>query len=326
MILEASIAAMLAAEERPPLLPKVETFAERASKKFQEILMDLAEAKLRRDPAEHAKALARVQSYIAGTLVLGNLTGRRSTLIEADKAAAKTGKMRAESGIKLAEMPTMPDYPEEIPKVEFQEAIRDLVAREPRLAGSAAEVSRLYAERHAFALARVTDMRVTQRVQEEVVKSLREGRGGLESKAAIKNILEGVDDYMAAYSETIFRTNAWTAFTSGQFQQAQDPDVREVLPAFEFRSVNDGDTRENHAAADGLIAAVDDPVWNRFAPPLGFQCRCSLEAIEESELRRLGLIDQNGNVIKWVPPGFHNAKPDPGFGMGRPGQGLPVGV
>lgn len=317
LILRAAINAMLSEQERPPLLPKVETFADRAAKEFEEILLDLAESKLTRSPAAYETAMKRTRAYLAGILTLGNLTGRRSMLMEADKVSRKVAASVVPT-VKLA------DYGD-VPKVEFQDAINDLITREPRLASSAAEVQAIYAQQHAFALARVTDLRVTQRVQAEIAKSLREGFGVAESSANIARILGNLEGYAESYSSTVFRTNAWNAFTAGQFQQAQDPDVADMIPAFEYSAIRDGDARPNHLAADGLLAATNDPVWNRHAPPQGFACRCDLITVDFYTLQRRGRIDAAGKVIPYYPPTFSQAHPDKGFGLGRPGTGI-VGV
>jgi hypothetical protein len=55
-------------------------------------------------------------------------------------------------------------------------------------------------------------------------------------------------------------------------QQAQDPDVSDVIVGFRFEGVNDAFTRENHRAGFGSVAATDDPVWKMHKPPLGYNC------------------------------------------------------
>lgn len=319
MILDAIIRHMLSDQDKPALRPKVETFADRASHDFERLVLELAESKVTRDGDKYEAAMKRIREYVAGILILGNLTGRRSMLIEADRIAQKVAA-RVHVAIHLA------DIPGDIPKVEFKEAIEDLLARDPRLARGAADVARIYANQHAFAIARVTDLKVTRRVQEEIARALKDGWGFAQTTKNVAKILGGMEDYAEAYASTVVRTNTMTAFTAGQFQEARDPDVADVVPAFEFSSVGDGDTRPNHQAADGLLAATNDPVWNRFAPPLGHQCRCSINTVDIITLRRRGLIDANGQVRPYYPPSFANAYPDKGFGMGRPGQGLPVGV
>lgn len=304
MILEAAIAELFSADERPPLMPKAQRFAERATDQFAQVLQELAESVARRDVEAHERALARVRSHIAGILTLANLLGRRSILVTADRVEKRALSIKPR--IQLA-----------VAKVEFVEAIEDIVTRDPRLAQSAAAVSNLYATEHAFAMARSADIKITQRVQQELTRLMREGVGVNQGGAALAKVAKGVENFTEAYARTVFHTNTMTAFTAGEFQQAQDPDVADLVPAFEFSSVGDGDTRPNHQAADGLIAATNDPIWQKYAPPLGFQCRCDLISRDIYWLRSMNLIDEHGNVRKRIPSGFAAAHPDPGFGQGR---------
>lgn len=306
MILEATIAEMFAVQEHPPLLPKVSKFADRASDQFQQVLMELAEATIIHDVGAHERAIRKVAAHIGGIMTLAHLLGRRSMLVVADKVKKPT-KMAVTSTVRL----------DAVPAVEFVEAIQDIVTREPRLAQSAEAVSQLYATEHAFAMARSADIKITQRVQAEVSRMIQEGMSVNEATKSIAKIGKRIEGFTDAYASTVFRTNAWTAFTAGEFEQAQDPDVADLVPAFEFSATLDGDTRPNHAAADGLVAATTDPIWNQFAPPLGYSCRCDLIPRDVYWLRSMNLIDANGQVRKRIPSNFSSARPDKGFGMGR---------
>jgi hypothetical protein len=51
----------------------------------------------------------------------------------------------------------------------------------------------------------------------------------------------------------------------------------------------DGDVRPNHKAMHGVIASVDDQIWQKLSPPLGYMCRCSLITVDAIELRRRGI-------------------------------------
>lgn len=48
-----------------------------------------------------------------------------------------------------------------------------------------------------------------------------------------------------------------------------------------YSATNDGLTRPNHAALDGIILPINDPFWRTHTPPNGWNCRC--EAIPVSE-------------------------------------------
>ena len=147
-----------------------------------------------------------------------------------------------------------------------------------------------------------------------------DGKSTQDVENAILDIGESADmgavrDWTRAYAGTCFRTNASTGYSNGRFEQAQDPDVKEVIPAFKFAALHDDRTRPWHEAAHGLIADTLDPIWATFRPPIGWNCRCSPNFISKFELERLGLLE-NGRVRRHVPPTFGSAHPDPGF---RPG-------
>jgi len=268
----------------------------------------------------HTTSLAKL---LGETMALSDLLGRRRTLLEAD---AKT-KGRVELGTDGVSMSTFTRgwayspivfaRTPVVPEVPFREAIADLMDREPRLARSSEEVRRMYTEGPAgFAVARIPAARsdkarltLTKRIRDILAKSMEKGR----ELKTIREKLSAVAGITKHYAENIYRTNLATSYTAGRMAQFRDPDVSDVTPAFSFSAVRDRNTRPNHAAAHGLIAGVDDDIWKRFAPPLGFQCRCDLRARTRSELRTMNLLRKNGTVKRYYPSTWNNAHPDPGF-------------
>jgi len=51
---------------------------------------------------------------------------------------------------------------------------------------------------------------------------------------------------------------------------------KEVLPYLRYSAIMDANTSEICAPLDGIIAPVDDPIWNSVAPLNHFNCRCVL--------------------------------------------------
>lgn len=191
-----------------------------------------------------------------------------------------------------------------IPALPHLEAIRDLVSRQPVLARTAEKIARIYTEDHGFALARSASRVLTERIQTTIVGAL---RVGLKTPTATAIIRE-LGDFERSYAETVFRTNVSTAYTNGLVEIAKDPAVADVVSGFRFSAVHDSDVRPNHLAADGVVAAANDPVWNTLRPPLGFNCRCALELVSA--------VDRGFRPLPRarVPVG---AYPDPGFRSGR---------
>ncbi len=236
-----------------------------------------------------------------------DLLGRRRVLLEfgaadqgAELPAQRADPVRAALG---AEGPP------------FAQMIADLLARTPKLAATGAEVARIYSVSHVFAAAFSPAMQVTQAVQKTMARLQQQG---VDANLAVKT-LEQMTGWSRWYAETVFRTNVTTAYAAGRWKQVSDPVVAEVVPAFRYTAVGDSDTRKNHAAADGLIAGLNDPIWERMTPPLGYNCRCTLELVDRFTLERMGLLKADGTVQRLTPPNFAQAAPDSDrFGRGRP--------
>lgn len=287
-------------------IEELEELAENSTAALRRELEPLGRAIVRGDDRARARALEQLAELLGQTMALADLLGRRRLLLEADAVGRSPGQSRAPA-IAFKETPI-------VPRVEFREVLEDLVRREPRLAESRdgvplwRQVAELYQSGHNFALARAADLALTEQVREFL-------RGGIEQgfpRASIQDAIARIGDFSRSYAETVYRTNLNTAFTAGRFQQVREPGVREVIGAFGFEAVLDGDVRENHRAAHGLIASPDDTVWETLSPPLGFNCRCSVRMVSRFELERRGLIE--GEVVeRFEPPGFSGAFPDPGF-------------
>lgn len=213
-----------------------------------------------------------------------------------------------------------------MPHVELAEAIEDMISRTPVTIRRAAErtaerISQLYSDGRAVAFARSAETVVTLEAQEFITRALREGipegEAGRKLALSVNEIRTRSEPWTENYARMVFRTNVNTAVTAGRFRQVQDPDVREIIPAFRFDAVGDGDTRPNHKAADGVILKVDSAAWRNLAPPLGYNCRCQVSLVPRPELEALQRIDKRGEVIETRVP--YDAKPDAGFRhAGRP--------
>jgi SPP1 gp7 family putative phage head morphogenesis protein len=277
------------------------------------------------DPQKTQAARSRLADVLRQSQALADLMGRRRALLELDAAksrAAKRSAVQHSNVIRYEQTPV-------VPRVPFQQAIEDLVSREPRLAASAELVAEVYTRDHGFALAQSADVAITERIQKAIARALRLGQP--EPKAT--EIVRRLGDFTKAYAKTAYRTNLNTAFTAGRFQQAADPEVAPVMPAFEYMAIQDADVRrgriedqgENHLALHGFIAPTNSRTWNTYAPPNGYQCRCTLRLVSVFELMRRGIIDEPGQSVQEqsVPSG---AAVHPDFSRSRPDLQLYFGI
>lgn len=217
-----------------------------------------------------------------------------------------------------------------IPRVTLQTAVDNMVERTPKTLRNAAArtaqaIAKLYSKGAVAAFVRSAEASVTKAAQAFIAEALRkgmsEGEAGRKLAMKINEIRKRSKEWSEAYARMVFRTNANTAVTAGRFRQAQDQDIKALMPAFVFDAVSDSDCRPNHRAADGMILRVDNTAWNKLAPPLGYNCRCQVRHLSKYELKAMGRLDKNGNVKESrIPQAAH---PDPGFRhSGRPDLGI----
>lgn len=221
-----------------------------------------------------------------------------------------------------------------LPRITFVEALEDLVNRTPQTLKDAAErtatnIAKLYGEDSKgvgrIAFVRAAEESVTKKAQEIIGKAVADGVGANEAgrllSGGIEDIRQLSGPWSESYSRMVFRTNVNTAVTAGRFAQVQDPDIAAVVPAFRFTTAGDTDVRSNHAPMNGVILKTGNTLWNTYASPLGYGCRCQMNFVTVPQLRRMGRLDKDGKVIESkIPAG---AGPDDGFRHGgRPDLGL----
>jgi len=102
--------------------------------------------------------------------------------------------------------------------------------------------------------------------------------------------------------DNIYRTNLQSAYQAGRFRQMLENALHR--PWWMYDAVNDSRTRPSHAAMDGKVYRFDHPVWDRWHPPNGYHCRCTIRALSDKDMKRTGKPEE-------IDPPFW--QPDPGF-------------
>jgi SPP1 gp7 family putative phage head morphogenesis protein len=105
-----------------------------------------------------------------------------------------------------------------------------------------------------------------------------------------------------AQIETVFRTSMQSAYHAGRYsQQAAMVSVR---PYWQYHAIGDSRVRPSHLAQHGKVYRADHPFWRRWYPPSGFNCRCTVVALAESELAEFGLAVEVQDAEEEPDPGF----------------------
>lgn len=182
--------------------------------------------------------------------------------------------------------------------IPFYEGIADLYGRQPIFESNWLELSERYSQEQVFGLVRSLDVAVTETINLNLAKHLKEGRPREEFVSWFTK-QDNIRDNTRAYANTVYRTNMVTAYNSGRVRQAKR--MRGFCVGFEFLATMDSSARNNHSLAHRLRAPLDSPFWKLFHPPLGYNCRCILKPITRPEARRNKWLDQSGELIPWHP-------------------------
>ena len=280
---------------------EAQEFYDRTTSQFTAAVLDIVGCKLKpfADSRSCEDAVRHLGDVIVASQSLADMMGRRRLLMEHDSRRARYGL----SGSAAYDTLVTPI----VPRVDYEEAIRDLVTRDPRLAASAAAVADIYNESHGFALAKSSDVVITEKVQDLITGFLRRG----ESQPAAQAAIAQLGGWARSYGEVVFRTNVATAYSEGRMAMAKDPDVADFVVGLRRFSARDVDTRPNHRASDGITAPADHPVWRDHGVPAGFQCRCGYDIVDRIQAHREGILTPQGQLVQpRVPMGAYN---DQGF-------------
>ena len=180
------------------------------------------------------------------------------------------------------------------------------------------------AKNMAFTVSGISDEHALEGIFEAVLKAIEKGISFEDFKKKFIDIVGESVGVTRNYIETVFRTNLLRAYNVGRFKQMTKPMVVKARPYWQYDAVNDDRTRPTHRAMDGRVYRADDPVWDEWYPPNGFNCRCSVHTLSEVEVKSMGLEVKEGPVRETIVNERGEVvplEPDQGFGY-NPGKAM----
>lgn len=182
---------------------------------------------------------------------------------------------------------------ENLVPVPFDEAIDAFKSMVPM---TPYEFSQLQAEckARAFTVSRVNKLDIINDIYDEVLKAAEEGTPIREFQKSVDEIYtkkgwQDAESRSPYRIQNIYRTNLQKIFNAGRYKQQTDPELIKNRPYWQYDAVNDSRTRPSHRALDGVVKRYDDPFWDTYYPPNGFQCRCGVRSRSSRDLDRLNL-------------------------------------
>lgn len=96
------------------------------------------------------------------------------------------------------------------------------------------------------------------------------------------------DKYKAWRAKMIYQTNLKTSHAAGRYQQMTSPEMVKLRPYWRYRHNTIENPRIQHEKWNNLVLPVDAAFWRVNFPPNGYGCNCTIEAINERQLRAMG--------------------------------------
>lgn len=183
----------------------------------------------------------------------------------------------------------MPDL--SVPGVSFAEAIAYLRAR---LRLSEAEFRDIEAKAGSAAakIASATTEAMRYELLQAVLDAMEKGKTAATFRDDYERITqsygwkaEGKDP--GWHSDLIFRVETSKAVAAGRWEQVQR--VKTLRPYLRYVTMDDQRVRPEHALWHGIVLPVDHPFWQTHWPPNGFNCRCTVQSLNERDLARYGV-------------------------------------
>jgi SPP1 gp7 family putative phage head morphogenesis protein len=82
-----------------------------------------------------------------------------------------------------------------------------------------------------------------------------------------------------AYLNTLARTNVFEAMNEARYAEFASPELGDFVQALQFSAILDDRTTDICREMDGHVHRADSQVWDRYRPPLHFNCRSVLFAV-----------------------------------------------
>lgn len=134
----------------------------------------------------------------------------------------------------------------------------------------------------AFTASRINDGKLLERLNAEMIANVNDGKGLKDFLSMTKtDILDkvGMGPNQGWYWETVYRTNVQTAYNAGRMMGFEE----DKPLALHFIGIEDARQTDICHSMSNVIRPYDDPIWQKYIPPLHFGCRSTVRAIYDRD-------------------------------------------
>ena len=115
-----------------------------------------------------------------------------------------------------------------------------------------------------------------------ITDALKDEEGKLRTFPDFKEQVASINQkFNAVWLQTEYDTCIATATQSARWQQFQSQ--KDIMPLLRYQTAGDDSVRNEHRLLDGVTKRIDDPFWQTYYPPNGWNCRCEAIQVPDDE-------------------------------------------
>lgn len=142
----------------------------------------------------------------------------------------------------------------------------------------------------AFTVADLESFRAISLIKQSLDNATQEG-------LSFESWKDTVDDFTLqklseARLETVYRTNTHNVYNQSTRYNAA---TSRVTPYLMYTAVNDERTQPEHMELDGTIKRADSVFWDKFTPPLRYNCRCGTIPLSKEDAEEMGISTRSAD-------------------------------
>ncbi len=179
-------------------------------------------------------------------------------------------------------------------QLQFQEQIDYLKQKVNLPTESYKEISSRQHDR-AFVVAGAMKADLLTDLHNAVNKAVSEGQSFQKFQDSFDDILgkhgwlnDRDEKYKAWRARTIYQTNLRTSHAAGRYKQMTTPEMLKLRPYWRYRHNSIENPRIKHQFWNNLVLPADADFWKINYPPNGYGCNCTVDAINERQLKAMG--------------------------------------
>ena len=117
-----------------------------------------------------------------------------------------------------------------------------------------------------------------------ITDAMRDDEGNLRAFADFKEQVAAINGkFNATWLKTEYDSCIATATQSARWQEFKSQ--KPLFPYLRYQTAGDDSVRDEHRLLDGITKHIDDPFWQTYYPPNGWNCRCEAIQVPEDDVQ-----------------------------------------